>query len=55
MLRALALAFAAAAVVLLLLAMRDMARHRNERRGGLLRGAALACFGMAVLLNVLRG
>ncbi len=52
-LRVLSVLFAAAAVVAMLAAIADMVRgDQSPGRGWLLRTAALACFGVAVALNV---
>jgi hypothetical protein len=54
-LQALAIVFALAAVACIVVAIAMLVRgDRDDRRGYALRVAALACFGIAVLLNVLR-
>lgn len=54
MLQALAIAFAAAAVASICAAIVLMVRGEGERTGYGLRIAAVVCFGIAVVLNVLR-
>jgi uncharacterized membrane protein SpoIIM required for sporulation len=54
MLQALSIIFAAAAVLLIGAAIVLMVRDENERRGYRLRIAAVACFAIAVVLNVIR-
>jgi len=55
MLRALAIVFALAAVSCMVLAIAGMVTQRqSERTGWLLRAIAVACFVIAVVLNVAR-
>ena len=55
MLQALAIVLAVAAVLCIVAAIAMMVRgDRNDRRGYALRLTAVVCFGLAVLLNVLR-
>jgi hypothetical protein len=54
MLQALAIVFAVAAVLLLAAAIVLMVRDEGERGGYGLRIAAVVCFGIAVVLNVVR-
>jgi hypothetical protein len=54
MLQALSIIFAAAAVLLIGAATVLMVRGEAERRGYGLRIAAVVCFGIAVVLNVVR-
>jgi uncharacterized membrane protein SpoIIM required for sporulation len=54
MLQALSIIFAAAAVLLIGAAIVLMVRDESERRGYRLRIAAVACFAIAVVLNVIR-
>jgi uncharacterized membrane protein YozB (DUF420 family) len=54
-LQALSIVFAIAAVLCIVAAIAMMVRgDANDRRGYLLRLAAVICFGLAVVLNVLR-
>ena len=54
MLRALSIVFALGAVACICAAIVLMVRGEGERRGYGLRIAAVVCFGIAVVLNVLR-
>jgi hypothetical protein len=54
MLQALSIIFAAAAVLLISAAIVLMVRDEGERRGYRLRIAAVGCFAIAVVLNVIR-